>query len=217
MHLRTPLRCLLGRRTVPWVLGVLLLTPGCELLPLEGQSFDTSDAPETWVEADGGVDGSNGGFVLNAEEAELYRLINAYRAERGLPAIALSPSLTTVARAHVQDHIANAATLLVGGCNLHSWSNSGAWQGCCYTADHAQAACMWNKPRELTVYPGNGYEISVSGAFSAAEALSSWQGSPGHDNVIINQGGWTEPWRAIGVGIGGGYAHVWFGNEADPQ
>ena len=77
---------------------------------------------------------------------------------------------------------------------------------------------MWDKPDELTVYTGNGYEISHggSGTVSPTSALNGWKNSSGHNDVILNQGIWTTPWGAMGVGIDGSYAHVWFGHQADP-
>ena len=92
--------------------------------------------------------------VLSEEEAKLYRLIMEYRSEKGLPVIALSKSLTKVAQIHVKDLNENYSGST--SCNMHSWSNKGNWTACCYTSDHAQAECMWNKPRELTAYRGNG-------------------------------------------------------------
>jgi hypothetical protein len=48
-------------------------------------------------------------------------------------------------------------------------------------------------------------------------ALSSWKGSPLHHAVIVNSGVWARiRWKAVGVGIYGSYAVVWFGEEADP-
>lgn len=79
---------------------------------------------------------------------------------------------------------------------------------------------MWKKPQELSDYRGSGFEISSGssgGRIDAATALRVWQGSSGHNAVIINQGMWNKPWRAFGVGISGGYAVAWFGNEADPM
>jgi len=152
-----------------------------------------------------------------SEELKLYGLIMSYRAERGLPAIALARPLTHVAQVHARDLTDNRPAK--GECNMHSWSDKGHWTACCYTRDHRQAACMWNKPRELTTYPGNGYEIS-HGAWGAAvtaeTALRGWKGSPGHNAVIINEGMWSRSWKAIGVGIYGNYAVVWFGHEEDP-
>ncbi len=154
--------------------------------------------------------------TLTAEEMELYNLLMTYRAELGLAEIPLSASLTIVAQTHVEDLQEN--NLIVGDCNAHSWSEFGDWAPCCYTADHAQAACMWDKPRELTVYPGNGFEIAAhsGGAISPLIALNSWKNSPGHDAVIKNEVPWKKEWKAIGIGLKGKYAAVWFGNEVDP-
>ncbi|MFK8002157.1 MAG: CAP domain-containing protein [Polyangiales bacterium] len=158
------------------------------------------------------VDAASG---VDADDMALFTLVNDYRVSRGLPALPLSPSLSLVARTHVEDLIAHGANS--GACNLHSWSDEGSWSGCCYTSDHSQASCMWNKPRELTDYPGNGYEISTGGARDGAHALSLWQSSGGHHDVIINGGAWSQPWGAMGVAITpGAFAHIWFGREADP-
>lgn len=146
-------------------------------------------------------------------------MINAYRAERGLPAIPLSPSLTRVAEAHAQD--LESASTRPAQCNLHSWSGAGRWTACCYTDDHAKAACMWAKPREITggAYPGDGFEIAHSGSAGVTpeSALSGWQTSPGHHDVMLNRGTWASmPWRAMGVAVTAHHALVWFGKEADP-
>jgi uncharacterized protein YkwD len=152
----------------------------------------------------------------NPDGAELVELVNAYRAEHSLPAIPYSPSLSCVAVTHVHD-MADYPADSGAGCNLHSWSDHGSWTACCYTPDHAQAQCMWDKPRELTDYPGNGYENAAAGAGSPAAALAMWQGSSAHNDVILNQGMWAGmPWGAIGAGLYQGYAVLWFGQEADP-
>jgi hypothetical protein len=161
------------------------------------------------------------GFIsaqsISLEEQKLYNLIMEYRRENGLPSIPLSGALTFVAQTHVKD--LQTSGLVNGTCNMHSWSNNGSWTSCCYTSDHAKASCMWEKPRELTNYNGNGYEISY-GSYgmnaSALGALNSWKGSSGHNAVIINQGIWSNHnWSAIGIGISNGYAVVWFGKEVD--
>lgn len=151
-----------------------------------------------------------------AAETELYNLIMSYRAELELPEIPLSSSLSYVAQQHVNDLQENNP--VTSTCNLHSWSDNGNWTACCYTSDHAQASCMWDKPRELTEYTGNGYEIAYYSQANATPtgALNTWKNSPGHNNVIINAGSWTTQWKAIGVGIRGNYAVVWFGHEDDP-
>ena len=145
---------------------------------------------------------------------ELIRLVNEYRATNSLPAIPASPSLCRVASAHTRDLAANPPE---GSCNLHSWSTEGSWGACCYTADHAAAQCMWDKPRELTDYPGNGYENAYRGSNDPRAALSGWMGSGGHNDVILNRGIWaTHPWLAIGADIHEGYAVLWFGEQNDP-
>lgn len=156
--------------------------------------------------------------VLTVEETKLFNIIMQYRNEKGLPSIPLSKSLTFVAQTHVQD--LQTRGLVNSTCNMHSWSSNGPWSACCYTDNHAKASCMWNKPRELTTYKGNGYEISYGsyGASATAEgALKGWKGSSGHNAVIINQGIWDDQWNAIGIGLFEGYAVVWFGKETDNE
>lgn len=147
---------------------------------------------------------------------QLIEMVNAYRTERGLSAIPASPSLCTVAATHTRD-LAEHAPHAAAGCNLHSWSARGNWTPCCYTEDHAQSACMWRKPGELTRYRGFGFENSAAGVSSPDEALQLWRMSPEHDAVILNRGTWTSyPWRAIGADVHGGFALLWFGKEPDP-
>lgn len=159
----------------------------------------------------------DGTSCLTEAEQTLFDAINAYRAEHDLPPVPLSYSLTIVARAHVEDLNTHGSTVLTSECNMHSWSPHGTWTACCYTRDHAQAACMWNKPSELTNYRGHGFEISA-GTGNPLTALSLWKGSAGHNNVILNRSAWANyTWRAIGIGVRGGYAHVWFGAQSDPD
>jgi hypothetical protein len=153
----------------------------------------------------------------SSEEIKLHALINQYRISKGLSPVRLSKSLTYVAKIHADDLSKNPPS---GECNMHSWSAAGTWSSCCYTSDHAKASCMWEKPRELTAYKGNGYECSSmsSNGITAEIALKSWQGSKGHNDVITSQGVWSGyPWKSIGVGIKGNYAVIWFGEEEDPD
>ena len=156
---------------------------------------------------------------------ELCKLVNEYRKEKGLPEIPLSTALMTVASHHVEDLGAHPE-IAGGNCNLHSWSdNPPLWNGCCYTSDHAKAQCMWDKPREITAswganaYKGNGYEDAAAGSSSPAGALQQWKNSSAHNDVILNQGIWAakSPWPALGCGMAGGYAVLWFGDTKDPQ
>ncbi len=147
---------------------------------------------------------------------ELIKLINDYRESLGLSRIASSPSLNKVASIHVQDLMYNNP--LTKECNLHSWSDKGKWSPCCYTRNHKSASCMWDKPRELTSYTGDGFEIAAASSFkiTPADALSLWKDSPGHHKVIINEGIWKRyEWKAIGAAVFKNYAVVWFGAVED--
>jgi hypothetical protein len=161
---------------------------------------------------------------VRAMQAELAGLVNAYRREHRLPAVPLSRSLTGVAELHVRDLELNrpdSGTDPRGQrCNTHSWSSAGPWTPVCYTPDHRFGSRMWSKASEITggAYRGDGFEIAAGGpgfAMTPAFALSSWQASPLHNAVILQQGKWREPWRAMGVGVYGGYAVIWFGREPD--
>jgi uncharacterized protein YkwD len=159
---------------------------------------------------------------LNEAEVELTRLINDYRSSRQLPSISLSASLSLVARLHVYDLALNYKP--GSKCNLHSWSGNGHWSSCCYTSDHRKAACMWGKPRELSRYKGDGYEIAFFSNYEydspsgiVNDALKGWKTSRGHNDLIVNLGKWeTVEWKAMGVGVYHGFVVVWFGEETDP-
>lgn len=168
------------------------------------------------------------GRCLTEEEFKLANLVNAYRQEEGLPAVPVSRSLTKVAQLHVLDlheNNPNSGTDPRGkACNLHSWSDKGAWSAVCYTSDHHYASKMWSKPREITqgIYPGNGYEISYGAAgftISAEAALAAWKQNSGHKEVILEQDIWSRfsSWPAMGIGLHEGYAVVWFGDNKDPE
>lgn len=158
------------------------------------------------------------------EEQQLYKLIMDYRADQGLAPIPLSNELVKVAHLHAQDLNKNFDPSNAN-CNAHSWSESTLWEPCCYDSKHSNPACMWDKPRELTMYEGNGYEIVVRGTRSGdhyqikpKDALESWKTSSSHNQVILNKGVWKDlTWNAVGVAIEGNYASVWFGEDTDAQ
>ena len=163
---------------------------------------------------------------LTEKEAKLYYMINAYRESLGLPKLSFSKSLTEVARAHVRDSNTYTPENQVDSRgvqgNLHSWSGNGSWTPVVYTSDHYYMYDMWSKPREITNYTGNGYEISSwsSGMISPERALNLWKNSPGHNSIMTTQITGDADWsdlKTMGVSIDGGYAHVWFGSDADPD
>ena len=163
---------------------------------------------------------------LTEKEAKLYYKINAYRESLGLPKLSFSKSLTEVARAHVRDSNTYTPENQVDSRgeqgNLHSWSGNGSWTRLVYTDDHHYGNGMWSKPREITNYTGNGYEISSrsSGMISPERALNLWKNSPGHNSIMTTQITGDVDWsdlKTMGVSIDGHYAHVWFGSDADPD
>lgn len=82
---------------------------------------------------------------------------------------------------------------------------------------------MWDKPRELTLYAGDGFEIAfytsdetTPDKLLAEMALNGWKTSRGHNDIIINRGKWRNvDWKAMGIGICRGYAVIWFGELTD--
>ena len=164
------------------------------------------------------------GTCINTDEAELLQLVDEYRVGNNLSTIPWSQSLMTVAQWHVIDAALNDDQIFAGNCNLHSWSNTrpDLWSGMCYTSSHAEAAKMWSKPREITngVYTASGYENGAWGYGSVSSALNGWKGSPGHNQVILNEGIWaSQTWRAMGVGVDlvNRYYYLWFSTAPDPQ
>ena len=163
---------------------------------------------------------------LSDEEQKLARLIHDYRSQHGLASTSITYSLTQVAKVHVRDLYENFLITMPPSpslrCNLHSWSSKGSWTPVCYRPDHALAAAMWNKPREITanVYTGNGYELAYWSSIpaTASRILTGWQHSPSHQAVLLETGGWQQKrWPAMGIGIHGQFAAVWFGDRPDPQ
>jgi uncharacterized protein YkwD len=157
-------------------------------------------------------------LCLSSEEKKLYDLMMDYRKAKGLNPIPLSSKLTLVAQTHAIDLANNYKFDPENSCNPHSWSKKGKWSSCCYTSDHKQAKCMWDKPKEISGYNSAGYEIAYwsSKGATAEEGLSGWQKSPAHNPLIINEGIWAKAqWKAIGIGIYKEYGIVWFGEAED--
>ncbi len=157
------------------------------------------------------------GVCLTNEEKKLFDLINEYRISKLLKPIAFSSKLSRVAKTHAQDLMENY-NANDAKCNPHSWSAKGKWSACCYTPDHKQAKCMWDKPKEIAGYPSLGYEIAYysSDDADAEEGLQGWKKSPGHNPLLINTGMWAKiKWKAMGVALYKNYGLVWFGETED--
>lgn len=198
----------------------LLLIPKNSELPQPTAIPSNADAPENSFKASyfrrsqqatprgrGKAIASDDG--LSNSEAKLANQIQQYRQENGLPAIRLSKALTFVANRHVQDLSQNGSPNA-----LHSWSDAPY-----NSSNPATYPSMWEAPQRLkTGYSGNGYEIAFwtsTDNVKPAQALTGWENSPSHNDVILNQEIWQQPWKAMGVGIHKGYAVVWFGNQRD--
>lgn len=162
-----------------------------------------------------------GKHCLNETEALVAKEINEYRKKQGLRPVPISSSLSWVARLHVNDLLGNYK--YGTSCNLHSWSENTSWSSCCYTRDHSEAKCMWDKPRELTPYTGDGFEIAFYSTYHysdmqsfADDALKGWKTSRGHHEILINLGKWkTVTWEAMGIGANEEFIVVWFGEVKD--
>lgn len=155
-------------------------------------------------------------FCIGSDALILYNMINDFRRTNKLPVIPLSRSMCYVALMHISD--LRAGNALDNGCGLHSWSDKGNWRPCCYTKDPARSECMSNKPKELTGYPGTGYEVVYWGEETATPlaAIETWRSTGLTKNVFLNIDKWkTKQWKAIGVAIEGGFAIVWLGDKTD--
>jgi hypothetical protein len=79
---------------------------------------------------------------------------------------------------------------------------------------------MWEKPREISGYPSDGYEIASEAWIGAPaeEHLEGWKSSEAHNAVVLNRGTWSDMrWQAMGVGMFDRYAVVWFGTQPDTK
>jgi hypothetical protein len=166
---------------------------------------------------------------LNDKEKQLADLVNQYRTDNGLSAVPITNSLTKVARTHISDlNTYHPDTMYdvppSGDCNMHSWSNHDDWTAVCYNdSNTAMHSLMRSKPREITdgVYDSEGYEITYKDSSKATPsgAMNSWKTEipPLHIDVILERNTWQgSAWKAMGVGIDGNYAVVWFGKYQDP-
>jgi hypothetical protein len=153
---------------------------------------------------------------VSEDEKILFNMINDMRRQAGLSLISLSTDLCTVAHVHINDLLISKPQ--ENGCGVHSWSASGKWTPCCNAKDPGGIQCMKLKPREITGYPGNGYELIYWGEDKAtpADAAELWKQVEASSDMILSRGKWKKYlWKAIGIGIKDGYAVLWLGDKAD--
>ncbi len=157
-------------------------------------------------------------FCISEQESDLYNMINEYRQKSGLQPIPLSNSLSYVAMLHAKDLLLSFDEQ--DECNYHSWSANGFWKPFCYPADENKKQSVWDKPRELTRYPGKAYEIVVweNRDVTPDSVMMVWQMEEYFNSFLLNTGKWRDQqWKAIGIALQGNYACAWFGLEPDPE
>lgn len=167
---------------------------------------------------------------LSAKEKELIKLVNDYREQHGKKRLKVSKSLMKVARTHINDLNMNFdydnppvdARGIKG--NMHSWSDKGNWTPVVYTKDHKYDELTNIKPKEITGYDQDGFEVAVNGfMITPQRALEKWKNSPKHNDTILSQNGWDPTPEEeengftglsnMGVAINGNYACIWFTNN----
>lgn len=154
------------------------------------------------------------GKAITQDEKILFNMINDMRLQNQLMAIPLSADLCKVARTHIADLIKYKPQ--EKGCSLHSWSGGGKWTSCCNTKEVFGIQCMKSKPREITGYKGDGYELIYWGEDKAspADAVNLWKQVDASTDMILSRNKWNGyEWKALGVGIRDGYAILWLGDS----
>ena len=152
------------------------------------------------------------------DEIILFNMINDMRRQNKLQPIPLSNDLCIVAHTHIDDLIKWKPQ--DNGCSLHSWSSSGHWTACCNSKDPAGIQCMKSKPKEITGYSGNGFELIFWGEDNAtpADAADLWRQVDASADMILSRGKWKGyQWKALGVGLKEGYAVLWLGDKPDAK
>jgi hypothetical protein len=160
---------------------------------------------------------SVGSVCLTSDEANLAAHINNFRKQNNLPEIALSASLSFVAKTHVADLQTNKPDTSI--CNTASWSDKGRWTPCCFNSYVLKYECMWDKPKELTSYTYRGYELSYfeEGIVDVDDVFNLWKTTNAAVDMLLSQNSHSDKkWLAMGVGISENYVSVWFGQRTDP-
>jgi len=155
---------------------------------------------------------------ISQDETILFKMINDMRRQNKLSALPLSSDLCKVAQTHIADLIKWKPQ--EKGCSLHSWSGNGKWTSCCNTKEVFGIQCMKSKPREITGYPGDGYELIYWGEDNAtpAEAAALWKQVEASSDMILSRAKWSGyEWKSLGVGIKSGYAVLWLGDAINPN
>jgi hypothetical protein len=155
-------------------------------------------------------------LCISQDEMILFNLVNDLRKQNKLSVIPLSGSLCIVSKKHIEN--LNTWKPQAEGCNLNSWTAGPSWSACCSNKDPKGTRCMNEKPSEITGYAGKGYELVYwqEESASALEAFELWKQVQASREMILCKGKWqSKEWKAMGIGIGQGYAVLWMGDKSD--
>lgn len=152
---------------------------------------------------------------LTEVESRLINMINNFRKLNKLTELPVSKSLLMVAKMHASDLSTNQPDS--GICGLHSWSDKGKWIACCET-ELAAKNCFEAKASEITGYKGKTIEMvfKIENEMSGPNVFQMIEKSQKAMDILLQKGIYSKkPWKAMGVGISGQYALIWFGDETD--
>ena len=155
-------------------------------------------------------------YFIERNEIQLSEAINKFRVKKGLGELQLSPSLSYVAKTHLNDIRLHSKDQ--HGCNLNSWSNKGKWTACCFNSKQKDLELMTTKPEEITGFRGKGYEIVImakKGA-SSKNLTDLWLDATMTEEFLLNAGqGSSRNWQSMGVSIYHGFASIWLSEMPD--
>ena len=155
-------------------------------------------------------------YYIEKNELQLSEAINKLRVKKGLGELQLSPSLSFVARTHLNDIRLNSKNQ--HGCNLNSWSDKGKWTPCCFNAKQKNLDLMNSKPSEIIGFRGKGFEIVVAlkKEVTGNDINDLWLNATSTHEFLLNTGPWTNRnWQSMGISIYKGYASIWLSELPD--
>lgn len=155
-------------------------------------------------------------YYIERNEIQLSEAINKFRAKKGLGELQLSPSLSYVAKTHLNDIRLHSKDQ--HGCNLNSWSDKGKWTSCCFNSKQKDLELMTTKPEEITGFRGKGYEIVIMAkkGVSTKNLTDLWLSATTTEEFLLNAGqGSNRNWQSMGVSIYHGFASIWLSEMPD--
>jgi len=155
-------------------------------------------------------------YSITKNELQLFEAINIFRAKHDLGELQLSPSLSFVAKTHLND--IRLYSKDEHGCNMNSWSDKGKWIPCCFNEKQKNLDLMTSKPSEIIGFRGKGYEIVIATKKGASikDLAALWLSAKSTQDFIMNKGqGSNQNWQCIGVSIYNGFASIWASEMPD--